>query len=158
MYLYEKEKDKINVYELKELKDKLFEYRRKEMEKLSKHEIVYKVLSNDAHDIMSFKENSACDENKFITKENSFFIHKKGLKLKNINYLHENEIIIDGLIYQICKGYHDWKTKQVDVYNQNNITKHFILTNNSIDINKKSIFKINGEFYKYELSNVVSIP
>ena len=35
MYLYEKNKDKIDVYELKEIRNRLFDFRRKEMEKFS---------------------------------------------------------------------------------------------------------------------------
>lgn len=158
MYLYEKEGNIVSVYELKVLKDKLFEYRRKEMEKLNKHELVYKILSNNAHDIMSAREFGYCDESKFITKKNKFFIHKRGLKLESVNYFLENEIIIDGLIYQICNGDHDLKSKQFDVYNRNDAIKHFILTDQHLYINDRNIFKINGEFYKYELSNVVNIP
>ena len=157
MYLYEKEKDKINVYELKELKDKLFEYRRKEMEKLNKHSILYNFLSNDVHTMYSLMQ-CDLDEKKLITKENKFFIHKNGVKLENVYYLYDNQIIIDGLLYQFCNGYYNLSEKLVNLYNGDDVVKHFVLTNNNIDIRKRKLLKIDGEFYKYKLSNLINIP
>lgn len=159
MYLYEKNKDKVDVYELKEVRDKLFDFRRKEMEKLNKHEILYRALSNEAHRINSFLECFPLTEDKLITKENRFFIHKRGIKLENVNYFYENAIIIDGLIYQICNGRYNFVKNIGKLYdNCGELKKYFIFASSCAEINKRNIFKIDGEFYKYELKNIVNIP
>lgn len=157
MYLYEKNKDKIDVYELKEIRDRLFDFRRKEMEKLGKHKILYRAFSNDAHTIYSFLNGFSLDEINLITKQNKFFIHKKGIKLENINYFYDNTITIDGLIYQICNGKFD-VVNTIGMIHNNDLIKYFIFAEPYTKINNKNIFKLDGEFYKYKLTNIVNIP
>lgn len=161
MKLYEKSGDSINVYELKELKDKIFEYRRKEMEKMNKDEIVYKVLSNNKEELSLFLDSNKYDGSKFITKDNRFFMHKNGLKLKNYNYAWENKVIIDGLLYEICSGYLGLFNKEKIVVSSekdnSNQDKIFIPMTYDIKVNKKKKL-FDGEFYCFELPNLVSVP
>lgn len=160
MELYEKSGNSINVYELKELKDKLFEYKRKEMEKMNKDEIVYKVLSNNSDELNFFLNLGSYDSSKFITKDNKLFKHKNGLKLKNYNYVSENRVIIDGYIYGICAEKHSlvYTRKQIIIYDGNgNKEKVFIPMTYDFKFNKKNkVF--DGGFYEYELPFLVSIP
>jgi len=159
MYLYEKNKNSVNVYELKEKRDKLFDFKRKEMEKNKKAELVYSVFSNSLDDIKMFSNTNEFDMNKFINKYHSVFKHKKGLKLSEIHYFVENRINIDGLLYQLYCGDYDYYGYNVTkLYNQDkkNINKYFLQTTSEIITHKPERF--NGESYQFEIPNIISIP
>ena len=159
MYLYEKDKNIVNVYELKEKRDKLFEFKRKEMEKNKKIETVYSVFSNSDEDIRMFRDIREYDINKFIKKYNTLFKHKNGLKLSENHYFLENRNNIDGLLYQLYCGDYDfygYDVKKLFDKDKNDVKKYFLQTTSEIKCHKPEHF--NGESYQFELPNILSIP
>lgn len=158
MYLYEKENNQIKVYELKDLKEKLFDFRRKEMEKNGKNGLVYRVFSNNLNDIYNFQNEEKYDMSKFITKYNLYIKHKKGLKLYEVNSMFENRIIVNGLLYQLYNGDYDCNYEVTKLFEgeEDNIKKYLLLTNSDIKFHKINCF--DGESFRYELSNIISLP
>lgn len=159
MYLYEKDKDIVNVYELKERKEKLFDFKRKEMEKNGKNELVYSIFTNNLHDIDKFELSSEYDMNDFIKKCNTFFKHKNGLKLCENHYFISNRNNIDGLLYQLYCGDYDlygYRVKKIYDKDKNDIKKYFLQTTSDRKFHKLECFK--GESFQYELPNILSIP
>ena len=161
MYLYEmdKDKNKINVFELKEIKDKLFEFKRKEMEKLDRCNIVYEMLSNNFEDISMVKDIEYFNDEHFIYKKNYIFKHFTGLKLNSLNYFLGNEFIIDGLIYQLCSGNFDnyyYDVKKVYNGKKDNINNYLLVTNPNVIKSNTNFLK--PESFKYKISNLISIP
>lgn len=155
MYLYEKNKDKIDVYELKEKRDKLFEFKMKKMSDLWIDSIVYSLKSNNKEELVCFRDN-IIDEKSFIEKKNYIFKHKTGIKLNNVIHCGNNGLIIDGLLHRLCRGDFDFYTeswiKEINIEN----VKYLLLTSFYIDQNKTKLF--DAESYKYSIDNVISIP
>lgn len=160
MYLYEKDKNIVNVYELKEKRDRLFDFKRKEMEKNGKEELVYSIFSNNLRDIHKFELSSEYDMNDFIKKCNTFFKHKNGLKLcANRYFMRDNINNIDGLLYQLYSGDYDlygYEVKKIFDKDTNDIKKYFLQTTSERKIHKPERFV--GESYAIELPNILSIP
>ena len=158
MYLYEKDKNIVNVFELKEKRDKLFEFKRKEMEKNRKQDVVYSVFSNNYNELRSFVGASEYDLDKFIKKYNTFFKHRTGLKLSENLYFIENRNNIAGLLYQLYCGDYDfygYDVKKLYEEDRNNVKKYFLQTTSEI---KQHIpEKFNAESFTYELPNILSI-
>lgn len=159
MYLYEKDKNIVNVYELKEKRDRLFDFKRKEMEKNGKDGLVCSIFSNNLCDINMFECASEYDMSKFINKSNKLVKHKTGLKLCDNHYFISNRNNINGLLYQLYCGDYDfygYEVKKIFDKDINDIKKYFLQTTS--DIKKHKLERFNGESFKYELPNILSIP
>lgn len=153
MYLYEKNKDKIDVYELKARRDKLFEFKRRKMEEECIDSRVYKLQSNNKDDLIYLCDFANYTKD-FINKRNYIFKHKNGIKLSNIIHSWDNGLIIDGLLYRLFRGDYDifYKTIKID----NNTQKYLLLTDSAIVEEKTKFF--DAESYKYSIDKVISIP
>jgi len=159
MYLYEKDKNLILVYELKERRDKLFNFKRKEMEKNGKDGLVCSILSNDINEIKTFIDIPYFETSDFITKTHSIFKHKKGLKLLENNYFISNRNNIDGLLYQLYCGDYDlygYRVKKIYDKLPNKVEKYLLQTTS--DLKHHKLERFNGESYRFELPNILSIP
>ena len=154
MYLYEKNKDKIDVYELKARRDKLFDFKRREMEKEDLDHIVFKLQSNNKDDLQNFRDSRY--SGKFIDKKNYIFKHKNGIKLNNVIYLRDNGLIIDGLLYRLYRGEFDYYPGYKIIISNHKNKKYLLLTDPCIEEQKTKIF--DAESYKYSLDNVISLP
>ena len=155
MELYEKSGEYINVYELKVLRDKLFLYKKSIFDKIDKDKLVYRLYSNSSNDIVCFLNSDTYDVNKFIKKENRYFIHRNGLKLENCTYSWDNKIIIDGLVYQIINNV-VFLVKPI-ILTGDREGKKLLPTTFDWKFSKSESW-FDGGFYKYELPNLVSIP
>ena len=159
MYLYEKDKNVVNVYELNERCVKLFDFKRKEMEQNGKDGLVCSIFSNNLCDINMFECASEYDMSKFINKPNKLVKHKTGLKLCDNHYFISNRNNIDGLLYQLYCGDYDlygYRVKKIYDKLPNKVKKYLLQTTS--DLKHHKLERFNGESYRLELPNILSIP
>ena len=153
MYLYEKNKDKIDVYELKARRDKLFDFKRREMEQKSLDNIVFSLQSNNKDELIYFYNSSEYTKD-FIDKKNKVFKHKRGIKLDNVIHFSDDGLKIDGLLYRLFRG--DFDYPGFGIKKVINKDKKYLLLTDYIEENKTKVF--DAESYKYSIDNVISIP
>ena len=153
MYLYEKKGGNIDVYELKENRDKIIQYKKDEFNKLSKMDIVFKFLFSDSVYLNGFD----C----FDTIKQEYIIHKKVKNLKDkllVDKIYynttSNKIIIDGLLHNYFEGLFD-KTPIKNIKDGDRILKSFIIPSSDINMVKKGDLLSND---LYEIPYILTIP
>ncbi len=158
MYLYEKQKSTIDVYELKENQKKLIEFKRREMAKKSKNDIVYKFLLTDADGLKGIDYLDAITNVDIISHEKKIQKSKElngktvlqNLSCENL----DDKIIIDGLLEQYYKG--DLENSSIKKLMQDGVAvKYLLLTTYTKHVIKKESLLFNGI---YELPYILSLP
>ena len=134
MYLYEKNHGNIDVYELKENEEKIKNYIKQEMNKLSKNDIAFKFLFSDEIYLNGFDCFDTIKQ-EYIT-DNVKKLKNKILLEKIYYNTTSNKIIIDGLLHNYFEGNFD-NLPIKNIKNNEIIERSFLIPNGETKIVKK---------------------
>ena len=151
MYLYDKNNGNIDVYELRENKEKIVEYKKQELSKISKDDLIFKMLFSDLIYANGFSFDSLKSDfiaNDIKKLKNKFFIEK--LLYNNVN----NKIIIDGILQNYYEG--DFDNKPIkNIKNGDIVEKYFIIPDSNAKLIKKGNMFSSDIF---EIPYILTLP